>query len=46
MIMADDWKRQYELHASEYETRAVEVLHSGWYILGNEVGLFEKEWAS
>lgn len=45
MIMANNLKRQYDLHASEYEAKALEVLRSGWYILGNEVKCFEQEWA-
>lgn len=45
MIMVNNLKRQYELHAKEYEKKAIEVLRSGWYILGNEVKSFEKEWA-
>ena len=45
MIMPNNLKRQYELHADEYRAKAIEVLDSGWYILGNEVKLFEKEWA-
>lgn len=45
MIMANNLKRQYDLHAPEYEAKALEVLRSGWYILGNEVMNFEKEWA-
>lgn len=45
MIMANNLKRQYELHAREYEDKALEVLRSGWYILGNEVKAFEKEWS-
>lgn len=45
MIMANNLKRQYDLHAPEYEAKALEVLRSGWYILGNEVKAFEKEWA-
>lgn len=45
MIMANNLKRQYELHAPEYEAKALEVLRSGWYILGNEVKAFENEWA-
>ena len=45
MIMANNLKKQYDLHALEYETKALEVLRSGWYILGNEVKCFEKEWA-
>ena len=44
-IMPNNLKRQYDLHASEYEAKALEVLRSGWYILGNEVQAFEKEWA-
>jgi len=45
MIPANDLKRQFELHAPEYEQKAVEVLRSGWYILGNEVKQFETEFA-
>ena len=45
MIMPNNLKRQYDLHAPEYEAKALEVLRSGWYILGNEVNAFEKEWA-
>ena len=45
MIMANNLKRQYSLYASEYETKALEVLRSGWYILGDEVKKFENEWA-
>ena len=45
MIMANNLKRQYDIHAPEYEAKALEVLRSGWYILGNEVKSFEKEWA-
>ena len=45
-ILANNLKRQYELYAAEYEQKALEVLRSGWYILGNEVERFEREWAS
>lgn len=44
-IMPNNLKRQYDLHALEYEEKALEVLRSGWYILGNEVSSFEQEWA-
>lgn len=44
-IMPNNLGRQYSLHAAEYEQKAVEVLRSGWYILGNEVKSFEQEWA-
>lgn len=43
--MQNNLKRQYSLHAEEYEKKAIEVLRSGWYILGNEVKEFEFEWA-
>ena len=43
-IMPNNLKRQYDLHASEYEAKALEVLRSGWYILGQEVSAFEQEW--
>lgn len=45
-IMPNNLGRQYSLHAAEYEKKAVEVLRSGWYILGKEVQEFEKEWAA
>ena len=44
-INANDIKRQYDLYADEYEKKALEILRSGWYILGNELSMFEKEWA-
>ena len=46
MIPANDLKRPYGLHAAEYEQKAIEVLRSGWYILGSEVKQFEAEFAS
>ena len=44
-IAANDLKRQHDIHGEEYNKKAVEVLNSGWYILGNEVKEFEKEFA-
>ncbi|OUP25373.1 DegT/DnrJ/EryC1/StrS family aminotransferase [Gemmiger sp. An194] len=44
-IMPNDLGRQYSLHAAEYEEKALQVLRSGWYVLGKEVEAFEKEWA-
>ena len=44
-IMPNNLGRQYNLHAAEYEKKAIEVLRSGWYILGKEVKSFEEEWA-
>ena len=45
IIMPNNLKRQYDLHAPEYKAKALEILRSGWYILGNEVKAFEQEWA-
>ena len=45
MIMANNLLRQFELYQKEYEDKALEVMRSGWYILGKEVETFEKEWA-
>lgn len=45
-IMSNNLKRQYELHSDEYEKKAIEVLRSGWYILGKEVAAFEEEFAA
>lgn len=46
MIQPNNLKRQYDLYAPEYEAKALEVLRSGWYVLGNEVKTFEAEWAN
>ena len=46
MIMPNNLGRQYSLNAKEYEEKAIEVLRSGWYVLGKEVESFEKEWAN
>lgn len=44
-ILANNLERQYQLHSAEYEETAVQVLRSGWYILGKEVSAFEEEFA-
>lgn len=44
-IMQNNLERQYLLYAKEFENKALEVLRSGWYILGKEVQAFEQEWA-
>ena len=44
-ILANDLKRQYMLHAQEYREKAIQVLDSGWYIMGQELSSFEEEWA-
>ncbi len=45
-ILPNNLKRQYDLHANEYETKVIESLRSGWYILGKEVDAFETEFAN
>lgn len=45
MILPNNLGRQFSLNAAEYEQKAIEVLRSGWYILGKEVSAFEEEWA-
>lgn len=45
-IMPNRMDREFYLHQEEYEKKALEVLRSGWYILGKEVSAFEEEFAS
>ena len=33
------------MYQNEFEEKALQVLRSGWYILGNEVKSFEEEFA-
>lgn len=37
--------RGFYKYQREFEEKALEVLHSGWYVLGKEVDSFEKEFA-
>ena len=37
--------RQYKMYENEYKKAALRVLDSGWYILGNELINFEKQFA-
>lgn len=46
MINANRLDRGFYKYQQEYETKALEVLRSGWYVLGKEVRLFEEEFAS
>ncbi len=46
MIMSNNIGRQYSLNADEYKKKAMEILDSGWYVLGKEVEAFEEEWAA
>lgn len=44
-IMPNRMDREFFKHQEEYERKALDVLRSGWYILGKEVETFEKEFA-
>ncbi len=45
MVPNNSLLRGFELHQEEYERKALEVLRSGWYVLGKEVSAFERELA-
>ena len=44
-IMPNRLDRGFYLWQKEFEEKALEVLRSGWYVLGNEVKGFEREFA-
>lgn len=44
-IMTNRLDRGFFRYQEEFENKALEVLRSGWYVLGNEVTSFEKEFA-
>ena len=45
-IMANRMDRGYFRYQKEFEDKALEVLRSGWYVLGNAVKTFEEEYAA
>lgn len=45
-IMPNRLDRGFFMYQEEFEKKAVEVLRSGWYVLGNEVKNFENEFAA
>ena len=45
-IMANRLDRGFEAYQKEFEERALEVLRSGWYVLGSQVSAFEDEFAN
>lgn len=45
-VPANNLLRHFEEHQQEYENKALEILRSGNYILGNEVDRFEKNFAN
>jgi dTDP-4-amino-4,6-dideoxygalactose transaminase len=46
MILCSNPHAQYLTHKKEINEAIQRVLDSGWYILGEEVAAFEKEFAS
>lgn len=44
-IMTNRLDRGFYKYQAEFEQKALDVLRSGWYVLGNEVSSFEKEFA-
>lgn len=45
-IMPNRMDRGFYRYQKDFEDKAVEVLRSGWYILGKEVNAFEEEFAA
>lgn len=45
-IMPNRLDRGFYMYQEEFERKALEVLRSGWYVLGNEVKAFEEEFAT
>lgn len=44
-IMPNRLDRGFYMYQTEYEQKAIEVLRSGWYVLGKELESFEEEFA-
>ncbi|MCH5256675.1 MAG: DegT/DnrJ/EryC1/StrS family aminotransferase [Lachnospiraceae bacterium] len=44
-IMPNRLDRGFFMYQEEFEHKAIEVLRSGWYVLGREVEAFEREFA-
>lgn len=45
-IMPNRMDRGFYKYQKEFEDKALEVLRSGWYVLGKEVSIFEEEFAA
>lgn len=45
-IMPNRMDRSFFRYQKEFEDKALEVLRSGWYVLGKEVSSFEEEFAT
>lgn len=44
-IMQNRLDRGFQTYQKEFENKALEILRSGWYVLGKEVSSFEEEFA-
>lgn len=44
-IQCNQLERGFQLYQEEYEKKAIEVLRSGWYVLGEELQKFEEEFS-
>ena len=45
MILPNNYKSEYQEIKKEVSAKVLEILESGWYILGKEVEAFEQEFA-
>lgn len=45
-IQPNRMDKEFYMYQQAYETKALEVLRSGWYIMGKELSSFEEEFAS
>lgn len=45
-IMPNRLDKGFQIYQKEFEDKALEVLRSGWYVLGKEVSSFEEEFAA
>ena len=44
--MPNRMDRGFRMYQREFEEKALEVLRSGWYVLGREVSAFEEEFCA
>ena len=44
-IMPNRLDKGFYMYQKEFEQKALDVLRSGWYVLGNEVKSFDEEFA-
>jgi len=45
-VMSNRMDKGFQKYQEEFEQKALEVLRSGWYVLGKEVSTFEEEFAA